>query len=464
MTTYYVGSGGNDTNDGLSWANRFLTLNGAEDEPVAAGDTVYVGPGVYREALTCDVAGTSGNPITYIGDVTGDNTDGVGGVVRITGSDNDTTATRGNCIICTSGAGRDFRTFRGFTMDMCTSYLFNATNGQDDIIIEDCVFHAVDVNTQTVFIGGTGTNLIIRRCVFYGGREACIYLYHGSDHATANYLIENCIFFGPGRYNTACITANLIGDTLIKNCTLIGGYLGVEVTGALSDTVTVNNCTIIGQNTGLTAANSGDLTEDYNNIYAVGTARTNVTTGTNSNTYPALFEPPIQLDGIEFGAPFTGKLSEWSQIARIAGTTEAADDIYGITRPTTSAKKSWGAVQYQPSERETTTTQGGSTASIKLADAGSQQLFVEHGGSSITISVYCYRETNYAGTNPRMVIKQPGQSDRTTTDVGSASTWNQLSDTFTPAANPPYVVVELQSLNTATSGSYATFFDTVAAA
>ena len=69
MTTLYVGPGGNDANNGLSWANRRLTLNGVEDKPVAAGDTVYVGPGVYRETLTVDVAGSSGNPITYIGDV-----------------------------------------------------------------------------------------------------------------------------------------------------------------------------------------------------------------------------------------------------------------------------------------------------------------------------------------------------------------------------------------------------------
>jgi len=71
MTIYYVGPGGNDANNGLSWANRKLTLNGAEDVPVAAGDTVYVGPGVYREGLVLDVDGSVGNIITYIADVTG---------------------------------------------------------------------------------------------------------------------------------------------------------------------------------------------------------------------------------------------------------------------------------------------------------------------------------------------------------------------------------------------------------
>ena len=57
MPTYFVGSGGNDGNSGLTWALRKLTLNGAEDVPVIAGDTVIVGAGVYRELLTVDVDG-----------------------------------------------------------------------------------------------------------------------------------------------------------------------------------------------------------------------------------------------------------------------------------------------------------------------------------------------------------------------------------------------------------------------
>ena len=44
MTTRYIGPGGNNANDGLSWANRKLTLAGVEST-VAAGDTVYVGRG-----------------------------------------------------------------------------------------------------------------------------------------------------------------------------------------------------------------------------------------------------------------------------------------------------------------------------------------------------------------------------------------------------------------------------------
>jgi hypothetical protein len=58
-----------------------------------------------------------------------------------------------------------------------------------------------------------------------------------------------------------------------------------------------------------------------------------------------------------------------------------------------------------------------------------------------------------------MIIKQPGQADRTVTATGAAGSWEQLTDTFTPAALPPYVDVHIESSNTATSGNYGTYVD-----
>jgi hypothetical protein len=59
-----------------------------------------------------------------------------------------------------------------------------------------------------------------------------------------------------------------------------------------------------------------------------------------------------------------------------------------------------------------------------------------------------------------MIVRQPGQSDRVTTDTAAVSQWNELTDTFTPGSGD-YVVVILRSLNTATSGNYDTFFDSL---
>jgi len=52
---------------------------------------------------------------------------------------------------------------------------------------------------------------------------------------------------------------------------------------------------------------------------------------------------------------------------------ESTEDLFGMARPSTSSKKSWGAIQVTGAIRETTTVHGGS-ASVKLPDAGEQFL------------------------------------------------------------------------------------------
>lgn len=456
MTDYYVGIGGNDGSDGLSWANRKLTLNGAEDVPVAAGDTVYVGPGEYQELLTLDISGSGGSLITYIADVTGENTDDVGGIIRVTGSDNDQAGTRANCVDSNS---RTHRTFRGFLFDLATAVLIDVTDGTD-WIVEDCVFLHGEVRGLR-FNGTSQASCTVRRCVFIAGIGQMLSFAAGSATTSTGHLVENCLLIAGGGDN---ININLVGGLTIKNCTFLGAaddHVDVAAsagTGAGQFT-TINNCIFcMADGAALEGAVSGDIVEDYNTFFGNSTDRTNTATGSNSLTYPPLWRMPLLLNGIMF--PFLlGELSEWSQILGITGTGEATDDIFGMARPTTAAKKSWGAFQFVDMERDTATTRGGSTASIKLADAGRHQIWVPVTNISTTIAVYVNREANYAGTNPQLVVKQPGVADDTTTDAGSSGAFNQLTTTLTPSANTDYVVVELVSNNTATSGSFATYFD-----
>lgn len=449
MATYYIDPvNGNDADDGLSWANAFLTLNGAEDEPVAAGDTVYVGPGVYRELLTCDVSGGGvGTPITYIGDVTGENTDGVGGIVRITASDDDQTATRDYCI---NGTLKEYRTFRGFQMD--TAALYGVYDFGIYFILEDCVIILCYYAGMRVD-GNTPTGFIVRRCIFSDFYLRGIWMVMGVEESVAG-LIENCSFIA---MTDAAVYVEKLDDLVVKNCMCIGVGTGVRAVAALAGTIDVNNCIFESIGTALRAAAAGDLVEDYNTFFNNDTDRTNVNVGGNSVTYPALFRAPILLDGYKFPWCF-GELSEWSQVRAITGTSEPSDDLFGIGRPATAAKNSWGPVQFHDMERETTTTRTGGV-SMTLHDAGLLQIWVPVTAVSTTISVYVYREANYAGTNPRLIVKQPGVADDVTTDANAASQWNLLTTTLTPAADPPYVVVELQSLNTAVALAYDVFFD-----
>lgn len=458
MTTYYVGSGGSDGSAGTSWATRKATLNGAEDIPVAAGDTVYVGPGTYRELLTCDISGSSGSPITYVADVSGAHTDGVGGRVRITGSDNDQSGTRANCI---NVNGKSYRTFQSFSLDGATTSLIASATAAANLTITDCTGLAEEAPFCVRLQAGP-TNLLIDRCYFIGGpgtssgSSATIATEHTSTINSGNVIRNSTLLSSyDGIYITGC------GGTTIRNC-LIAFHAddGIDLDNSIAgQTVTVNNCILLlNRGTAFEASSSGQLSENYNTLIGNASSRTNVATGGSSVTYHSGLALPILLATYRFDVPLLGELAEHSALRAITGTGAPSDDLFGIARPATASKIGWGPVQFMDVQRETTTVNNGS-ASLKLPDAGRVSFRVPTDGTEITVSVYVYREANYAGTNPQLVVRQPGQSDRTTTDAGSSGAWNQLSDTFTPAASPPWVDVELVSNNTATSGSYAVYAD-----
>lgn len=460
MATYYVGPGGNDANDGLSWANRFLTLNGAEDEPVAADDTVYVGPGVYRETLNLDVSGGAVTPITYIGDVTGEHTDGIGGVVRVTGSNNDQTRVRAACVLF-GWPGKNYRIFRGFRFDMASNLAIDISGQATGWIFEDCVF----TDNAIAGIGTAGDNQadgIVRRCLFIGSGQFGISFWDDDTIQDAEHLVENCIFTGFGHWQSS-ISITREDACTIRNCLFIGAYRAIQVTVALVTGTIVNNCAFSNCQYGLVGQAVGDIIENFNSFFNNGTDRTNTNTGAQSNIFPMLIDLPVlhsgtgQISGYELPWWF-GELSEWSPIRAITGTNEPGEDLRGLIRPATAAKNSWGAIQFMDMERDTGTVRTGA-ASMVLLDAGINQMFVPITAVPTTIEVYVHREADYAGNNPQLIVKQPGQADDVTTDAAAASQWNLLTTTLTPAADPPYVIIELVSRNTAAAGAYSTFFD-----
>lgn len=461
MAIYYVGLGGNDAWNGLTWATRKLTLNGAENVPVVAGDTVYVAPGVYRELLTVDVSGVAGSPITYIGDVSGENTDGVGGVVRITGSDNDQTATRNNAITAT--LLRSYRTFRGFTLDTTSQAILNASDGSN-WIIEDCTFAGTATGYPSISLGGAGQSThLVQRCIFVGGSGIHANFTHTVAVDNCGHIVQNCLFIGGA--GASGVYSTRVGGITVKNCLMLGLGMGVRVASAVTagQTVTVNNCILNGNTGSFRATVLGEVIENYNSLCAGG-AYTNVAVGANTNTYSSLFNLGIlhsgasQVSGFRFQPPLFGSLSQWSQVRAIADTGAATEDIFGLMRTITAGKRSWGAVQYVDMARDTATVRTG-TASKKLADAGRDQIYVPTIAVSTVFSVWVYREANYAGVNPQLVVKQPGQADTVVTDAGAAGAWNQLTTTLTPAALPGYVVIELVSNNSSAAGAYSVYFD-----
>ena len=277
------------------------------------------------------------------------------------------------------------------------------------------------------------------RCRFRSSLNAAasIQFSNGSTVDNVGGIVTNCIVDS----SSYGFSSTRVGGIIIRDCTISAAY-SVRVVTALTvgQSITVNNSLIVDSNYSFYATVLNEIIEDYNNVAPGGTARSAVATGANSKAYITLPSSYLLCPGFVLPIMATAALSPASALRAIAGFDEPNDDFYGLLRPVTSAKKSWGAIQYQGQQRSSAQAQAG-TYSLNLPDAGMVQFFVPVTAVPTTISVYVYREANYAGTNPQMIIRQPGQADIVVTDTGAAGGWNLLTATLTPAAAPGYVTV-----------------------
>lgn len=282
--------------------------------------------------------------IKFIADVTGGLTDGIGGTVRVTGSDNDQTVTRNFCIDVVS---TKFRTFRGFTLEMANSQCFNCSTGAaQDIIVEDCTLQESVGNAVGASGGATHLRFCIRRCRFWRTKGAAISLAAPSTVSNANHLIENCLF--PAS-RTITLQSDRVGGIQVRNCSLTSGS-GIFVATALAvgQTIVVNNCLFDALSTVFSVTTANEIMEDFNALFNCVTARSGgLATGANSNLLPSFLQNPLLLNGSIFSyIPFAP--SSYSPLASIAGFNPPYEDFYGSARASPS---SWGAVQYQAGRR-----------------------------------------------------------------------------------------------------------------
>jgi len=356
MATYYVGPGGNDANDGLSWAQRKLTLSGAEAIPVAPGDLVYVGPGVYRETLTAAVSGVAGNPIEYRGDYTGANTDGVGGVVRVTGSDDDRTPVRANAI----NYAFSHRTLKGFRLDSNTEPTIALSSSH--VNVEDCYVEGGPNTSATINISGnTQGNIVVRRCYITGSGLSGIYFQSPSELVDTDSVVESCIINHYGGVYTF-----RVGGITVRNCLITAGNRGISIQSALAagQAITVQNNVLAFCTEALRAVVAdGSLVEDYNVLYANRTNYTNVTPGLNTVNYPPLFDSRWFFEAVNGGrlvTPFD--LGQWSQLIDLAALNPPATDLRGTGQIGVARER--GPLEYDTTLLDTCPAGGAGAVSI----------------------------------------------------------------------------------------------------
>lgn len=340
MATRYCGPGGNDANDGLSYAQRKLTLNGLEDSPVQAGDVCYIAPGTYRETLTCDVNGSAGSPITYIGDYTGANTDGVGGVVRITGSDDDRSVVRSYGV---EARNRAYRNFVQFLITECT-YGVHVRNTSFISVIGCLITH----NSSGIFSQTEQhNNLLVERCALlsYGVGANPVNLTQNSASVGGDQFL-NTIFLAGHNSNLLLLTRS--GSALVKNCLFVNGLTAFQNDLATGfGTSYVYNNLFIGCASGVVASALGDVVEDYNNFVRVATPRSNIAVGANSLDYVTSLDARWFFEAVNGGSMVTPfDLASYSQLVNVAGTSPTTTDLRGTS--VIGAQREWGPLEYNP--------------------------------------------------------------------------------------------------------------------
>lgn len=346
MATYYVGPGGNDGSAGTSWGARKLTIQAAVNVATTAGDTVYVAPGVYRETCTLGSSGSAGNVISLIGDYTGANTSGTKGVVRITGSNNDITATRANCITATS---KSYALISGFCLDIATTSLVNLTSC-DHVTVSQCLLNGWGSGNSTKGVnidGASQSTITVKNCAaFVESNGFGVDISHSSTLDNIGHVVESLLILG----GAATIRVQRVGGLTVRNCTLGRASDCVSLAVALNagQTLTVNNSIIFASGFGLRAvANDGTFVENYNNV-APGNAaaRSNVTAGANSVSRAPSFDTRWFFEMINGGRMVTPfDLASYSTLVEYnSGTGAPSTDMRGAS--VVGTYREWGALEY----------------------------------------------------------------------------------------------------------------------
>lgn len=486
MATYYVRKSGNDGNSGTSPSSAWLTITKAANT-VAAGDTVYVGAGVYRELVTMVASGSSGSPISFIADVDGKQT-GDAGLVIVSARDADNAVESRTC--CLNPNAKTFIRWRGFVLDGCSgsnAAIKDSPSGDPSYAgweIEDCVViagnsntaYAMDLDWNQATAPSPSTGIRIRRCLFLGGVR---FQWDGNASGNKNIdaVFENCAFITSSNQNLFFfdrITTGTYspGGISFLNCLFLGGTYGIQAENTVAALpISVYNCLFIGQVSYAlyrASGESGGVVEDYCRFHNTS-ARSGVSAGANSSSVGMLgmlgaladlplwrflgwspyrpFEPMAALDGA-----FT------SNVIDVGSATYAPeDDLYGKPRPMMRNVDDVGPVETRArAEKETSTVRTGANA-LRFDGAGYHEILLPVSAVATTVSVYGRYDSNYAGNKPKLeVVNIPGGADQSATMTGGANAWEQLSVNFTPTASG---ICRVRLISQDTSANGKCFFD-----
>jgi len=460
VATYYVRPDGNDSNPGTgpSASMAWATVSKAAAR-AAAGDTVYIAGGTYREASGVTVAnsGTAEAPIVFAGDpMQVQFPDLLPKPVRITGCDaSEYGARAGDLLTC----GRDYVTWQDVVLDGHLSGIregvnFVAVGNGRNLIrcvvlscsrgvrrasyIADCLvlagrdaIYECTLAERCVTIGAeTGFDMCpeVRNCIAIGGRS---YGVHGTVGSGGGQVARNCLALGNG-YGFAGVYA--------YGCLAVGCYWGYYL--GVAERCLAHTCYI------------GYQAMEANDCLLVNT-RT-ATSGTVTQRSGA--NPPA-------AGRWVGWLS-WMRMVRELATLlepdlffEPAAGVEGPAQDILLRPRPLGALgaTTTPGPWEYSTVERAGSDGVRIERAGVADWAVgATAGSELTVTCRCTFQVGEGQAKPQLIVFGPDVEEVVATAQGDGSE-EELSVNVSVAADT--VLTVRAYARDGSEGSWATFAD-----
>lgn len=445
MTTYYVRKSGSDaaagTSAGAAWATigKALLAGG-----IASGDTVYIGAGIYREAITVGITPTGTTNV--IGDVDGAKT-GDAGEVRWTGMTSDFSGASGATPLNLNT--KNYFAFSNIVFQASGTNACLTNLGGHDNSFTDCAFFSGATITITATVD-VASNLTFERCYLcpFGTSGASLTITLPTSAAAdydVNILIRNCLLTGVPAITIGSSGAGAFkgGGVDIRSSTLLPGFSNAVATStanvSTSIPCTIYDCYLSGGGSILNANTSGQILEDFNLFAGVGTQRSNVAVGTHSNTIvtmapmihvgheriwggqPRPFGTPVH-DGIAYGwgSQSGGPTVDMLNRPRPAGINRVlftGTATAGAATTLTDSGAAWGTNQLASAVCKITGGTGSGQTKIIKSNTGTVLTFYgNHKTNPDNTSTYAI----YFGTPSETFTCTSGS---TTTAVQSTASW-----------------------------------------
>ena len=415
MATYYVQPNGSNANTGLGASNAqaWQTVQKALGATgIGSGDTLYIAPGIYREAIT--IAGTYSATTSIIGDRTASQFSSISaGYVRITGLASDALGVSTSVGNFTTN-GKSYLTFDSLWLEHKITVAASSTN----ITFIRCQITTTfqptpSVTGQSVLqITTTGQSAILfDKCYIQGG----VYI-DGSGTATTtrfNACLVELASVSEGGFEFVNSGAPAM---TFSNCTIFGGMRAQVFRGYSppSGAASIYNCLIVPDycTPTLGSNNAGVFVEDFNAGYI---SRTTVAAGLNSKQlyHRAFTHTPIYINPIDAATiPYT-PLTSAALIGAGSATYSFGTDYFGNawgSPPSIGAMelKTYSTIgAYLPSDRNAsaiTIAPGSTSQSIELY-LGATGLTASTSG----LSAY-YNRTRTASINIPLIARTISQA------------------------------------------------------